>query len=195
MRPRRSGRSSAIGPEFEHYAAIDWSGAIGPRQKGIAVAICSRGTAAPGLFRCGHVWSRQEVCDWLLDGMPPCTLVGLDLGASLPFIDADAFFPGWAQSPADARELWALVERICTDEPHLAAARFVDHEQAQHHFRRHGGRKGRWFEGHGRLRETERQGAVPRAWTRSTTRTPARAVGSRATAVCARPSGSSVRRG
>src|SRR3546814_10664788 len=88
--------------------------------------------------------------------MPRDTLVGLDLGPSLPFVDAGAFFPGWSESPADARVLWALVERLCADDPHLAASSFVDHPQAARHFRRHGGRTGdRFGIGRGRLRVTE----------------------------------------
>ena len=97
--------------------------------------------------------------------MPPDTLVGLDLGPALPFVDCGAFFPGWAESPANARALWALVERICTDDPHLGASSFVDHDEVARHLRRHGGRKGEFFEGSGRLRATEeeqrRQGLSP----------------------------------
>ena len=130
---------------------------MGARQKGIAVAVCASGSGGPALVRPGHVWSREEVCGWLLDGLPPRTLVGLDLGASLPFLDRGAFFPGWADSPPDARSLWTLVERICAADPHLSVTSFVDHPEAQHHFRRHGGRKGIHVQGHGRLRETERQ--------------------------------------
>ncbi len=144
-----------IVPDFAHWAAIDWSGAVGPRQRGIAVAICSAGRAAPDLVRPGHIWSRTEVCDWLLNAMPARTLVGLDLGASLPFVDYGAYFPGWRESPGDARGLWSLVERLCADDPHLAATSFVDHAEAAQHFRRHGGRKGAHFTGRGRLRLTE----------------------------------------
>lgn len=145
-----------MSPRFSHFAAIDWSGAVGPRQKGIAVALCPAGSAAPALVRPGHVWSRQEVLDWMLRDMPEGTLVGLDLGPSLPFLDRGAFFPQWAESPADARSLWALVERLCADDPHLAAGSFVDHPQASRHFRRHGGREGDLFGGgRGRLRVTE----------------------------------------
>jgi hypothetical protein len=151
---------------FRHFAAIDWSGAVGMRQKGIAVAICKAGYAAPALVRTGHVWSRQEILDWLTDGMPDETLVGLDLGLSLPFADRGAFFPEWADSPADARALWALIERICADDAHLAVSSFVDHAEAARHFRRHGGRTGDLFGvGRGRLRVTEvaqqRQGLNP----------------------------------
>lgn len=141
---------------FEHFAAIDWSGAVGERQRGIAVAICSRGAAAPKLVRPGHVWSRAEVLDWLLREMPAGTLVGLDLGPALPIADAGAYFPQWSASPADARKLWALVERICATDPHLGATSFVDHPDAARHFRRHGDRRGDLYPaGPGRFRETE----------------------------------------
>lgn len=87
--------------------------------------------------------------------MPKGTLVGLDIGPSLPFADRGAFFPGWDRSPANARALWALVEEIAADDPHLAANSFVDHPEAARHFRRHGGRCGEHFTGRGRLRVTE----------------------------------------
>ena len=140
---------------FGHFAAIDWSGAVGPRQPGIAVAICARGAAAPTLIGTERGWSRTAALTWLASTMPADTLVGLDLGPSLPFVDRGAFFPGWADSPADARALWALVERICADDLHLSAGSFVDHEEVARHLRRHGGRKGEFFEGAGRLRVTE----------------------------------------
>ena len=141
---------------FRHFAAIDWSGAAGERQAGIALAICAAGDEAPRLIRPGHRWSRAEVLEWLLEAMPADTLVGLDLGISLAFADRGAFFPGWDESPADARALWALVGRICTDEPHLGVGHFVDHPEAARHFRRHGGREGdRFGGGRGRFRVTE----------------------------------------
>jgi hypothetical protein len=151
---------------FSHFAAIDWSGAAGERHRGIAVALCARGAAAPQLVRPGHRWSRAEVLQWLLHDLPAATLVGMDLGQSLPFADCSAFFPGWHDSPADARALWALVEHICRQEPHLSVSSFVDHPDAAHHFRRHGGREGSAFGlagapgagggGRGRFRVTER---------------------------------------
>jgi hypothetical protein len=141
---------------FGHFAAIDWSGAVGARQRGIALGLCRQGRGAPELVRPGHVWSRQEVVDWMVGEMPAGTLVGLDIGPSLPFADRGAFFPGWGESPPDARGLWGLVERICAIDPHLAAATFVDHSEASRHFRRHGGRCGDLFQpGRGRLRVTE----------------------------------------
>ena len=100
---------------------------------------------APALVRPGHRWSRPEILRYLRDDLPPDTLVGLDLGISLPFADCDAFFPGWEQSPADAKALWALVDAICAEDPHLAAGSFADHPQASRYFRRHGGREGADF--------------------------------------------------
>lgn len=141
---------------FRHFAAIDWSGAAGERHAGIAVALCGPGTAAPQLVRPGHRWSRPEVLDWLRRDLPADTLIGFDMGISLAHHDAGAFFPGWEHSPRDARSLWALIERLCQDDPHLAAATFVDHPEAARHFRRHGGREGDLFGGGGgRLRLTE----------------------------------------
>ena len=157
----------AIGPDrFSRFVAIDWSGAIGERQRGIAIASCERGSGAPRLERPDHRWSRAEVLDFLHALAGSNTLIGLDLGLSLPFADRDAFFPGWAESPADARALWALVDGLCTADLHLSATSFVDHPEAARHFRRHGGRTGDLFEpGRGRLRVTERhqlaQGVSP----------------------------------
>jgi hypothetical protein len=141
---------------FTRFAAIDWSGAQGERQKGIAVAMCEPGFAAPTLVRPGHRWSRAEVLEWIGGEMPAGTLVGLDLGPSLPFADRGAFFPQWRDSPPDARALWQLVERTCAEDAYLSASTFVDHPDAARHYRRHGGRCGDLFEpGRGRLRITE----------------------------------------
>lgn len=146
---------------FENFACIDWSGAVGERHAGIAVALCSTGDDAPKLVRPKHRWSRAEAADWLLHKMPPSTLVGIDLSASMAFVDRGAYFPEWTDSPEDAPALWALVERICANDPHLSASSFVAHEQASRHFRRHGGLVGDLFEaGRGRLRQCELAQAV-----------------------------------
>ena len=144
-------------PSFHHFIAIDWSGAAGERHRGIAVALARAGDEAPALIRPGLRWSRPEVLDWLLHDLPEDSLVGFDLGISLPFADRSAFFPGWPDSPGSARALWALIDRICADEPHLGVGTFVDHPAISAHFRRHGGREGAWFGGgRGRFRVTER---------------------------------------
>ena len=141
---------------FRQFAAVDWSGAAGERQRGIAVALCDTGDAAPRLVRPGHVWSRGDVLAWLRDDLPADTLVGMDLGISLPFVDAGAFFPGWDDSPAHARALWAMIDRMAHADPHHAVGSFIDHDEIARHFRRHGGRQGDRFEpGRGRMRVTE----------------------------------------
>ena len=146
---------------FQHFAAIDWSGAAGEHHAGIAVAICDAGDSAPRIVRPGHKWSRAEVADWILKKMPSETLVGLDISGSLASADQGAYFPGWADSPPDARALWAMVEAICADDLHLGASTFVDHPEIARHYRRHGGREGDLFGGGiGRLRVTERLGQI-----------------------------------
>jgi hypothetical protein len=96
------------------------------------------------------------VLHWLIEEMQPETLVGLDLGISLAFADREAFFPGWSESPRDARRLWALVDRLCVDDQYLSVTSFVDHAEAARHFRRHGAREGDLFGGgRGRFRVTE----------------------------------------
>jgi len=143
-------------PRFTHFAAIDWSGAVGERHRGIAVALIGAGDPAPALVRPGHIWSRAEVLAWLVKEAPAQTLFGFDLGISLPFDDRGAFFPGWADSPPDARALWAQVDAICAGDPHLGVSSFVDHPAIARHFRRHGGREGDLFGGgRGRFRVAE----------------------------------------
>lgn len=143
---------------FTRFAAVDWSGAVGPRQPGIAVATCGAGDDAPVLERAGHIWSREEVLAWTLDvATREPALIGFDLSPTFPFLDLGAYFPGWERSPPNARTLWALVEEIAANDPHLAASSFVDHPQACRYFRRHGGRQGdRFGTGRGRLRLVEK---------------------------------------
>ncbi len=147
---------------FEHFVAIDWSGARGARHKSIAVAVAHADGGPPVLVERDNGWSREEVRDILAEALPANTLVGLDLGISLPHADHGAFFPGWERSPSDARELWELIDTICEADEHLAAGSFVDHPVAKEYFRRHGGREGARFApagqagGRGRFRVTER---------------------------------------
>ncbi len=120
------------------------------------MACCGAGDNAPVLIRPGHIWSRVNVLDWLINEMPDDTLVGMDLSPALPFADHGAYFSGWPESPDNAPSLWAMVDDICTDDPHLAASSFIDHPEASRYFRRHGGRTGdRFGIGRGRLRVVE----------------------------------------
>lgn len=159
---KTAGAARLVTPgRFSHFFAIDWSGAAGPRHKGIAVALTQAEGGPPVLVRPRHVWSREDVLALLRDYLPDDAIVGLDLGISLPFTDCSAYFPGWSESPADARALWALVDDICSGDAHLCATSFVDHPEASRFFRRHGGREGTMFRcdnaahGRGRFRVTE----------------------------------------
>ncbi len=146
---------------FTRFLAIDWSGAAGERHKGIALAIADAGGGPPVLVESGAGWAREDVLALLRDSLPANTLVGMDLGISLPFADCGAFFPGFADSPPDAKALWAVVDGVCGTDPHLAATSFVDHPGFSPYFRRHGGREGAQFRcdgadhGRGRFRVTE----------------------------------------
>lgn len=146
---------------FGHFVAIDWSGAAGPHQKGIAIAIAVADGGPPVLVEPDRAWSRQDIAAILRSFLPGDALVGLDLGISLPFADCGAFFPGWSDSPPDAKTLWQLVDEICVNDDHLAATSFVNHLELARYFRHHGGREGDRFHApgadhrRGRFRKTE----------------------------------------
>lgn len=142
---------------FTHFAALDWSGARGERQRGIALAVAS-GTAAPELVRPGHIWSRAEILAWLEDvaasGMD--MLIGFDFSAAFAFEDRGAYFPEWIESPANLPGLWSLVERLTKTDPHFEVGGFLAHPEARRHFRHAQGEVGDLFEaGAGRLRVVE----------------------------------------
>lgn len=147
---------------FQHYACFDWSGQAIARPKGLALAtIGARADDRPVLLRPKGGWSRGEALDWLLAHADAGTdiLIGMDLSTAFPFVDAGGYFPEWHDSPADARGLWALVDRMCEDDEHLGAGSFVRHEEARRYFRHGKGDTGDRFgaTGTGRLRAVERQ--------------------------------------
>ena len=133
-------------PEFDHFLALDWSGAKGERHKGIALAIAEADGGPPVLVKPpSRGWSRHDILTLLRDDLPPRTLVGADLGISLPYQDAGAFFPGWDRTPRSAKKLWALIDEICADDPHLGAHSFVEHPEASRYFRHGKNREGDRF--------------------------------------------------
>lgn len=84
-------------------------------------------------------------------------LIGFDFSAAFAFADHGAYFPEWGESPGDLPGLWALVERICSADPHFEAHSFLAHPEARRHFRHAKGDTGDRFEpGTGRLRLVER---------------------------------------
>jgi hypothetical protein len=121
-------------PHLTRFAAIDWSGAKGRRHKGIAIAVAEAGDAAPRLVARATPWSRAEVLDWLLATAAEApTLYGFDFSYAPPIAERGAYFPGESAPPADARSLWAYVDRLCTDED-LGAASFLEEHHRPHFY-------------------------------------------------------------
>ncbi len=150
----RPGRA-ALTRRFTRFAAIDWSGQAVARPKGLAIAELVDG--APTLVTRAGGWSRGAILDWLAtladDGAD--MLIGLDLSPALPFVDRGSYFPGWAASPGDARTLWAMVDAMAADDPHLAATSVVAHDELSRHFRRQRACGDLFGGGRGRLRVCE----------------------------------------
>ncbi|MGE5562064.1 MAG: hypothetical protein ACM3ZV_02005 [Bacillota bacterium] len=118
---------------FASYVAIDWSGAKGKRHKGIALAE-ARGEAAPRLIRPGHVWSREEVLEWLLRrAAKEPTLFGFDFSFAPPIVERGEYLPGESGVPKTAREFWAYVDSRCEDED-LGAASFLERVHRPHFY-------------------------------------------------------------
>ena len=148
--------------KWDHFLAIDWSGARGERHRGIALALADGQGGPPVLVEPPKGgWSRIEVMALLREELPANTLVGADLGISLPFNDCGAYFPGWEESPRNAKKLWELIDRICADDEHLGAQSFVSHPEASRYFRHGKGKEGDRFHleqapsREGRFREAE----------------------------------------
>ncbi len=121
-------------PAFTRFAAIDWSGAKGKRHKGIAIAICGAGSAAPQLVRPGHVWSRAEVLDWLVATAAEApTLFGFDFSFAPPIAARGEYLPGEPDVPTDAKSFWAYVDRVADDED-LGAASFLELAHRRHFY-------------------------------------------------------------
>jgi hypothetical protein len=118
---------------FASYVAIDWSGAKGRRHKGIAIAE-AMGEVAPRLVRPGHVWSREEVLEWLLRrAAERPTLFGFDFSLAPPLIERGDYLPGEPGVPRTAREFWAYVDAKSDDED-LGAASFLETAHRKHFY-------------------------------------------------------------
>ena len=118
---------------FEATVAIDWSGAKGHKHKGIAIAE-ARGEDPPRLVRPGHVWSRCEVKDWLVErAAMEATLFGFDFSFAPPFAERGAYLPGETNVPETARGFWAYVDDRSRDED-LGAASFLEEVHRRHFY-------------------------------------------------------------
>lgn len=121
---------------FTAFAAIDWSGAKGIRHKGIAVAVCHTGDAAPALILPDPpVWSREGVAHWVeTQAAREPTLFGFDFSFAPPLVERGAYLPGEAHVPDEAPAFWAYVDRLCVDEPDLCAASFLETHHRRHFY-------------------------------------------------------------
>ena len=119
--------------QFAAIVAIDWSGAKGSRHKGIAIAE-ARGDDPPRLVRPGHVWSRSEVLDWLLErAAKEPTLFGFDFSFAPPFAERGAYLPGETGIPENARDFWAYVDSRSSDQD-LGASSFLEEVHRRHFY-------------------------------------------------------------
>jgi len=118
---------------FASCVAIDWSGAKGRRHKGIAIGE-ARGDDPPRLVRPDHVWSREQVLDWLVNrAAREPTLFGFDFSFAPPFAERGSYLPGELGIPDNARALWAYVDAKCDDQD-LGAASFLERIHRPHFY-------------------------------------------------------------
>jgi hypothetical protein len=110
---------------FKTFVAIDWSGAKSAYARKLRVAQCEQGTAAPKLIEPANAWTRQAIVDWLKTEIFPKTaaIIGFDFSFAPPFIDQDAYLPGFSRARS-AKDFWAELDEHCTD-PDLGAAGFL----------------------------------------------------------------------
>lgn len=137
---------------FDHYVAIDWSGARGVRHKTIAVVDATPGTTAPAIVPppAPGGWARREIVDWLA-ALPGRVLAGFDFSFAPPWFDRGAYFPGVA-TPDTAIPFWAWIDQEA-DDADLGAASFLEvTERPFFYFGKADGRKADFM----RLRACER---------------------------------------
>jgi hypothetical protein len=113
---------------FGRFVAIDWSGAKGARHAGIQIAEIEVGSAECRLVAptSGGRWSRPEVIDYIVKLNDKPTLVGIDFAFSIPW-DNDLVGP---RQIGDVRALWAFVDGLCDQTPHLYAGPVWTGEQS-----------------------------------------------------------------
>jgi hypothetical protein len=115
-----------VSRQFDGFIAIDWSGA--QPAKGIAIAECAPGSAAPRLVPAPgkRAWSRGQTLDWLTRRLDRAErlLIGMDCAFSLGCDREGRFIAGAEKSVFD---LWALVEDISGDAGDYFGGAFADH--------------------------------------------------------------------
>lgn len=99
---------------FDHYVAIDWSGAKQAPLRGLSVARCLPGDGAPELVPPpeGKAWTRMGIVGWLETlAQSKRVLVGFDFSFSGPYVDRGAYFPGSGVGGDSVPALWKAVEK------------------------------------------------------------------------------------
>jgi len=145
---------------FDLFVGIDWSGARGPVQRGLAVFICAAGDAAPSAVypQNGRHWSRRGIMAYLCAlAQDRRVLAGIDFAFSYPVFDAGGqrcgYFPGWPGSPPNALALWQLIDRLNAGQPHLYGGAVWDDPVLGAYYNAPRGRRGRLFTSRRRLTE------------------------------------------
>ena len=154
---RRDDVPFGMPPEFQEFIAVDWSGAKGPRLRGLQVASCRPGNGAPKLIRRPPSWTRTGVMEYAVARAKKNgpVLAGFDFGFAYPFDDCDTSFPGLDLRPPDAVSLWALIESLSGDAPDLYGGLAAQPPSPIAPFFNVHHNRGRWFSNR-RLRLTER---------------------------------------
>lgn len=119
-------------PRFSRFAVADWSGAKGSKHKGIALAVCQSGNAAPTLVSPPDaLWSRQAVLDWVLS-QDDNILIAFDFSFAPPFLLRGSYLPG-ENVPRLAKAFWAYVDDHC-DDADLGATSFLETQYRRHFY-------------------------------------------------------------
>ena len=100
--------------KFDTFVGIDWSGDKNKFQRGISVAICSKGTSAPIIIKPKEkFWSRSSLLSWIEEIIKENNiLLGLDFAFSYPFHDKLSYFPGLLETPSNPKNLWKLINNV-----------------------------------------------------------------------------------
>ena len=116
--------------QFDRFLAIDWSGAMGERQRGIQIAYLDRAAGSdPVLLRLpdSKNWGRVVVKNLInkLARAQQRTLVGFDFSFSVPWPDEEGPLPERHEKISSVDELWNLVDQSSAGEAHYYAGPVV----------------------------------------------------------------------
>ena len=122
--------------EFDKFIGIDWSGAKGPKQPGLQVAVADAGASAPKLILPpqGKWWGRNEVLIWLSKTIKKSrVLVGFDFAFAYAHTDLGCYFPGIEMNFKNVMDLWALIEDTCHEVDNFYGGSFYKRKELPFH--------------------------------------------------------------